>query len=246
MQQISSLIQFLRSKSLFFVSCVIFLCVLGAFYIVDQNFRVKHISVEPQNKRSRQLHGIQNLQGEYIWTVKEQEIAEFIQTRNSYVKQVEVTKTYPDSLLLKIDYYTPLAVLQVPDGYFLLGEEAVILEKNRNQLSPDLPFITYYQNIPFANYQAGQHLNFKDIQDSLFYLKALTGMKIKINSIDIKGFHVLGLNTSDAEYLFSAEKNREQQVYQLETTIREFMISGEKIKSLDVRFDKPVLILNGQ
>ncbi|HRN71077.1 MAG TPA: FtsQ-type POTRA domain-containing protein [Candidatus Woesebacteria bacterium] len=244
MPQIPSLRPFLKNK---FLPFVLFFCMFGivfiGLYIADNTFRITHIIIEPNNKRNTDLRGIQNIKGNYIFVVKESDIIDEIKIRNAYVKTVEVTKQYPDTLTLHISYYVPLAVLKVPDGYFLLGDEAVILEKNRTEFAHKLPHITYYQNIPFAHYQAGQQLDFKDIQDSLFYLQKLSVLKQTINSIDITGFHMLGLYTSEEVYLFSAEKERDQQVYQLEAVMREFMISGRKIKSLDVRFDKPVVVL---
>lgn len=244
MQRIQSLMPFLKSKLLFFFSIFVFILILGALYFVDQRFRIKQVNLEPTNRRNAEVRGVQTLRGELIWFIDEEETAKFIKDRNAYLKDVQVFKEYPDTLNFKVSYYSPLAVLHVPDGYFLLGDEAVILEKSRTPVSSSLPTITYYQNIPFSNYQAGQKLNFKDIQDSLFYLQKLAGLKETIISIDITGFHMLGLYTSEEEYIFSSEKEREQQAYQLEATIREFMINGRKIKSLDVRFDKPVVVLD--
>lgn len=243
MPQISSLTQFLKTKVFIFLAFLVFILILGSLYIADKEFRIRNVTLEPENKRNANVRGIQTLKGEFIWFVDEEETATFIKSRNEYIKEVVVTKQYPDSLKLRINYYSPLAVLKVADGYFLLGDEAVILEKSREPISSSLPQITYYQNIPFANNQVGQQLNFQDLKDSLFYLQKLAAMKTSINSIDIKGFHMLGLYTSNQEYIFTAEKERDQQIYQLEATIREFMISGRKINSLDVRFDKPVVVL---
>lgn len=242
MQRIQSLIPFLKSKfAPFFLFIVVFSTVFAGLYFLDTTFRVKHIILEPQNKRNESLRGVEDLKEEYLFFLDEQEVISKVKNSNAYVKNVEVTKQYPDTLSLQISYYIPLAILTVPDGYFLLGDEGVILEKSRKQFTQKLPLITYYQNVPFAHYQAGQQLNFADIKDSLYYLQTLSSLKQTINSIDIKGFHMLGLYTSDEVYIFSAEKDRDQQVYQLEAVMREFMISGKKIESLDVRFDRPVV-----
>src|SRR5690606_2689729 len=141
-----------------------------------------------------------------------------------------ITKQYPNTLLTKVEYFKPLAILHTQEGYFLLSEEAVILEKSREEISKSLPVITYYQDIPFALYQAGQQLNFKEIQDSIYFLQKLGSMRMPVISIDIQGFHMLGLYTSDEVFFFSSEKDRKQQEYQLEATIKEFSISGRKIK----------------
>jgi hypothetical protein len=212
-------------------------------YYADSHFRITEVEIQPENKKNEEIRGIQSLKGDYIWALNDQETSEFIKNRNANIKDVSITKQYPNKLSLKISYYTPLAVIKVPDGYFMLGDEAVILEKSREPINPSLPQISYYQNISFANYQAGDSLDFQDIKDALFYMQRLANLKIRINSIDIKGFNMLGLYTKDMTYMFSAEKERELQAYQLEATIREFMINGRKIKSLDVRFDKPVVVL---
>lgn len=242
--QTPSLIQFLQSKVLLFVSMGVFIVILGSLYYADGHFRITEVAIQPASKNNQNIRGIQSLKGDYIWLLDEQETASFIKSRNANIKEVKVTKQFPNKIILTISYYIPLAVIKVPDGYFMLGDEAVILEKSREPINSSLPQISYYQNISFANYQAGQDLNFDDIKDALFYMQRLANLKIKINSIDIKGFNMLGLYTKDMTYMFSAEKERELQAYQLEATIKEFRISGRKIKSLDVRFDKPVVTLD--
>ncbi len=173
----------------------------------------------------------------------EDEVVDMLKKSNSYVKSVAVKKNYPDELELHIEYYSPLAILNVKDGFFLLSDDGIILEKSREEFKDKKqPHITYYQNISLSSYQAGQQILFKDIQDSIYFLKKLKSLKIEVNSIDIAGFHMLGLYTSAEEkYYFSSDKEREKQTYQLETSVRYFKVNGKKYKTLDLRFDKPVV-----
>ncbi len=235
--------QWFRNKTPLIFSLLIFIVILGALFYVDSRFRVKDIVIQGQGGKKTEINGLHALEGKRIFFLKEHEEEELIKTRNSYIKNVSITKEYPEKLFLKVEYYKPLATLQTNDGYFLLSDEAEILEKSREPIGTSLPVITYYQTISFANYQAGQQLNFKEIQDSIFFLQKLAALRITVNSIDIQGFHMLGLYTTDEKFFFSSEKDRQQQEYQLEATIREFSINGNKVSSLDVRFDKPVVVM---
>jgi hypothetical protein len=162
---------------------------------------------------------------------------------NPYVKAVKIEKEYPSSLHLKVTYYSPLALLKVKDGFFLLSDEAHILAKSREEIQgKKLPLMNYYQNIPFSTYQAGQQILFKDIQDSMYFLQNMKELKPEVISIDIAGFYMLGLYTRTGEkYFFSSDKEREKQLYQLEQTVHYFKVNGKKYKTLDLRFDKPVV-----
>ncbi len=215
---------------------------LAGLYYGDSVLRVHNIILQG-TKKGEEISGLKALEGERMWLLNEDEAASFIKIRNTYIKNITITKQYPNTLLTKVEYFKPLAILHTQEGYFLLSEEAVILEKSREEISKSLPVITYYQDIPFSLYQAGQQLNFKEIQDSIYFLQKLGSMRMPVISIDIQGFHMLGLYTSDEVFFFSSEKDRKQQEYQLEATIKEFGISGRKIKTLDVRFDKPVVRL---
>ena len=53
---------------------------------------------------------------------------------------------------------------------------------------------------------------------------------------------MLGLYTIDnKQFLFSAEKDKEIQIYQVEEICKEFKIKGKEFQIIDVRFDKPVV-----
>ena len=68
-------------------------------------------------------------------------------------------------------------------------------------------------------------------------------MGITINSIDIDGFHMLGLYGSDIAYIFAVEKDRKLQAYQLEQVVKKLKLEGTEYTKIDFRFDKPILTL---
>ena len=55
---------------------------------------------------------------------------------------------------------------------------------------------------------------------------------------------MVAFNLDKKKIIFSLEKNRTIQAYQLETLIKQFQIEGKEFVSLDLRFDKPIIKIN--
>ncbi len=222
------------------VSISVFFIVIGILYFVDTTFRIQHVTLEA-NPGKLPVAGIPEIKGKYIFLTSEKTIADIITRTNPSIKSVIVAHQYPDTVQLSITRYEPVVYLKSQDGYFLLAEEAIILGKSSEIEKKQLPVMNYYQSVPFAEYQAGQQLPTQDIRDSIFFLKKMGDMGIRINSIDIAGFHMLGLYTEDKKYYFSSEKERNVQVYHLEQAMKRFRNEETEYKSIDVRFEKPVI-----
>ena len=61
-------------------------------------------------------------------------------------------------------------------------------------------------------------------------------------AIDIKGQDVILFNLIDnKKIIFSNNKDREAQEYQLELIIRQFKIEGKDFRKIDLRFNKPIV-----
>lgn len=241
MQKIRSLLKSLKPNIPFVVGVVIFIITTTGLIYLDSKYKIKYIKLNSATN-SIQIKGISALQNENLVVLSTKDTEELIIKNNPYVKKVTVQKEYPDTLILNVTFNKPRAYLRVKDGFYLLTDNAYILEKNREVKKPKLPVITYYQNVPFAANQAGEQILAKDIQDSLFFLNKLQSMKVPINSIDIDGIHMLGLYTENQKFFFSSEKDIKKQEYQLAAAVSEFNVSGKKFQSLDLRFDKPVVV----
>jgi hypothetical protein len=241
MQKILSLLKSLKPNIRFLIAVVIFIITTIGLLYLDSKYRIRYIKLQGTSGKI-ELKGISAFQNENLFLLSEKDTQEQIILNNPYIKTVGIAKEYPDTLTLNITLNKPRAYLQVKDGFYLLTDNAYILEKNREVKSPKLPVITYYQNVPFSINQAGQQLLAKDIQDSLFFLSKLQSMRIPIISIDIEGFHMLGLYTENQKFFFSSEKDIKRQEYQLAAAVSEFNVNGKKFQSLDLRFDKPVVV----
>lgn len=187
------------------------------------------------------LNGLRFIQKENLMLLDLKKVEKMLYERNPDIHKLTVEKIYPNTLRISsIERLKPMAYLSAGEGYFLLTEDGKIIGKVRDKKT-DFPILTYYQKFPFQSYQAGQTLSYKDITYSLFFLKKAQQMGLKINSIDIAGFHMLGLYTEDKTIFFTTEKDKNNQVFQFETIIRQFKIEGKDFTTLDLRFEKPIV-----
>ena len=67
---------------------------------------------------------------------------------------------------------------------------------------------------------------------ALKILKQMSGMGMKINTIDIDGVDMIGFSLKGKTVVFSSEKDIDAQVYQLEQIVHQFKIQGTDFRSL--------------
>jgi len=209
------------------------------FYCLNSIFIIKTIVVKDEKKDIKNLTVFKNRN---IFFISENEIKDLLLLSNPTIENLEVSKIYPDKLEIGINYYSLLGCLKVDGGYFILGENGKILDKKRDECL-NLPIITYYQKFNFSSYKSGQSLDIQDIKTSLFFLQKISEIGAYINSIDINGFDMLVFNLKDKKVYFTAGKDRDRQIYEFESIFTEFKREGRQIKSIDLRFEKPVIKL---
>jgi cell division septal protein FtsQ len=234
-----SLKQFIKFNLRYFIIALISIgAFIGMVYGYDY-YSIKEIEVfTPQP-----INGLHFVEKQNLVLLDLKKVEQILYTRNPDIDKLTLEKIYPHTLRVSsIQKLKPMAYLSAGEGYFLLNEEGKIIAKFREKKT-DFPIITYYQKFPFQNYQAGQRLSYKDISYSLIFLKKAQQLGLKINSIDIAGFHMLGLYTEDKAILFTTEKDKNNQLFQFDTIIRQFKIEGKEFKTLDLRFDKPIVTL---
>ncbi|MFA9288861.1 MAG: cell division protein FtsQ/DivIB [Weeksellaceae bacterium] len=242
MQQIESSPKFIHKLVKPLVSLGIFFAVLLVLWIVDSTYRVRNIDVTGSVK-SRAVYGLESLYGQSMLLHETETFTQHIKRANPTLSSIIVTKSYPNTLKVKLAYSRPVAALQVSNGFFLLDETGLIVEKQSSSPSAAIPPILYYQQFSASDYDLGTNISAQDIKGALFFLKKLQSLGITINSIDIDGFHMLGLYGSDIAYIFSVEKDTKLQAYQLEQVVKKLKLEGTEYTKIDFRFDKPILTL---
>lgn len=166
-----------------------------------------------------------------------------IEKENPEVTSVFVSKKLPDELQISVIYTEPMVILVANNGYLYLSDQGRVIYKTR-KVGEELPYIDYYQKIDYSSTQAGDVFNYKDLQASLNFLRHVLDLGLAVDTIDINGLNMIGFNLKGKTILFTTEKDEEIQLYELGQIVHSFKIEGKDFKSLDLRFDKPVVVLN--
>ncbi len=201
-------------------------------------FTVRSITVNGIEK----LDGLASIYGKSLLLLSESEIAENIYNRNPVVESVVIRKQYPQTLIIKVGRSVPVAYLQGADGYFALSKNSRIIEKVTTIAQQNsLPIIKYYQQLGFQSYLLGEPIKSKDIVAALQFADNLTDNNEKIIRIDITDLNMIVLVSETRKYIFTAEKDAQIQLLQLSAINKEFKLSNQEFKTLDLRFSKPIV-----
>lgn len=218
----------------------IFALTIVLAYRIDHAYRVQEMKVYGESKEFP-FKGKNQYRGMHLWRLDLREAEKYLTNANPYYRILSIGKKYPSVIEVEVSRLTQAAYLMVGDGYLLLSTEGIILEKVREIENTGIPVITFYQNVPYNSFQRGDEIGFKEVEDSLYFLGIVQDARLKVNSIAIEGFHMLGLYTDSSAFLFSSEKDIELQKYQFEQSLRQLSVEGIAFETLDLRFDKPII-----
>ena len=208
-------------------------------FFANRSLSVKNIEVISDRKFL--LANQSSLINRSLIFVNREEISNKIIQENFLLKEALVEIVWPSTLKVTVSFYNPIASLIVNQGYFNLSSDGRILSKIKN-ISPSLPTINYYQKLNNSSFQSGEWIEYKDIKQALFFIDKLKQLNLTPLTIDIKGQDMLLFKLADDRLIiFSNEKDKETQLYELELIIRQFKIEGKEFKKIDLRFNKPVI-----
>ncbi len=235
-------LRLLFKKSSILSNLILLLLTVGIVFAVlllgNNFFEIKTIEIRGQEKIS--LKGLDSIYKTNIFFLDERKIIPILYEFNSELTKINITKEYPQKLIIYVDVQDPIASLKTNNGFFLLGEDGRIISKVKNNLKR-LPTVNYYQQIDFSSYNSGQTISFIDLKSGLNYLSKGLALGLSINTLDIKGEDMIALKLNDKEIIFSLAKEKNSQLYQFETIIKQFKIAGRDFKKIDFRFDKPIV-----
>lgn len=220
-----------------FTLILIFSLIFFSLVFFDNYFQVKKIKIVGSKIN---IFGLNEITGRNIIFISEEKIKEILKEKNPLINSLLIEKKYPDTLVLKITLYQPIGELIVNSGYFQLAEDGKIIAKSKKE-NEKITKINFYQKLNYQSYNQGEIISFKEILDGLYFLQSLIDMNIKADSLDINGINMIVFKLENKKIIFSSEKDRELQVFQVKEIIRRFKIEGKNYKEIDLRFDKPVI-----
>ena len=230
---------YLLKKNL--VPVIFFLVLLTALLFLNDFFRIKKIEIISENKNLT-ITGLDSLRNHNLILLDESKTGLEIIEKNSFIKTVKLIKKYPNKISIEIEIDKPVAILKVDQGFLYLSDTGKIIEKRKDN-NTEFPVINYYQNFYYYQSQAGEVIDYQEIITTLGFLTTVTGLGLKVDTVDIAGVHMVAFNLKDKKIFFTLEKDPQVQEYQLATIIKQFKIEGREFSSLDLRFDKPVIKL---
>jgi hypothetical protein len=208
-----------------------------SLFLVKKIYSVSEIEV-----KGGQIKDTNVLLGKLIFFIDTDKAEKELVLKNPDVKDVVIQKVYPSKISISVRKESPVAVLIAKDGFFYLSSKGKVLLK-QTSMEDRKPLIHSFEKIYMTSYSAGDYINTLDIQYSLYFITKMKDLGIFIQSVDILGFDVLVLNEAERSYLVSIARDREIQYTQLKEIVNHFVIEGREYKSLDLRFEKPIIKL---
>ena len=216
-------------------------CLVAVVCIYIRNtLSVKEIVITSSHKKES-VRGLESYYFEFLPFVSDEELQRNLVSANPIIAKVQVSKIYPNKLLLNIQTVKPVVATKVVDEYVLLSVNGRILQKVKVKPA-GLTELIYYQKLFEEQMKIGELLGFKDLQIAIRFVDILSSFGYKVKRVDINSFYMIRLELEDSkEILVTTEKDIQKQEYQIGTILRQFKVDGTSFKRIDVRYDKPVM-----
>lgn len=239
MSQNISLMKFLNKVKFFLLFSLFCLAIYSIVFFVYQFLLIKNIQLI--SDRNFLLINKNDLINKNLFFLNKNKTAKKIVSENFLLKTATVEKNWPNSLRISVSFYEPCASMIVNSGFFNLSCDGRVLQKIKDSKT-FLPIINYYQKLNNGSFRTGDWIDYKDIKQTLFFVERLKQINLTPLTIDIKGQDMLVFNLiNNKVIIFSNNKDKEVQDYQLKLIIKKFRIQGTEFKKIDLRFDKPVI-----
>lgn len=224
-----------NSIILFCISIIVF----GFLYGANGILQIRNIAVQGY-AGSTPIRGLSSYAQKNLLLVSSKNIEKMLIEENPQIRSVSVKKLLPNSLVITIEGQSFIAVFAMNDGYAYLSEEGKIIEKSKEKRE-GLPLIRYYQKMNYATYNSGDAIGYTDILTALHFLKTISDLGLQTDTVDINGLDMLLFTVGEKKLFFTTEKSKETQNYELKQIIKQFKIEGKDFKSMDLRFEKPII-----
>ncbi len=187
------------------------------------------------------LIGLDEFSNTPLLLINESDLTKKLLLVNPTIEKILVDKQYPNTLSLRVERARAAGLLAVSKGYYVLSSGGKVISKERT-ITKKLPLITIGQKFPFESYTVGETMSNEGIVSSAYILGQFAQNNIPIDTVEIRGFDVVVCKGAGHTYVFSASKNKAEQFSDFLIVYRQFFVEGKRYSSIDVRFEKPVVV----
>lgn len=232
---------FKKFFSFFILSVLIFILYL-IISSINSLFRIKNIVIVTDKQNPTHIKGLKSLENQIIFFANESKLKNDLILENPLIERIDVKKKLPNTIILIPYFSTPIAQIEVNNGFFHLSKNGRILKKTIDKIN-FFPLITFYQKFNYQSYQAGNYLKYSEI---IYSLKAIEKIKSlgfnNIKEIKINNHNLIIFQVDNREIYLNAEKDIKQMLYELETIIKKLKQEKKDFRKLDLRFNKPIIV----
>lgn len=232
----------LTLKTLFSLLISFLLVGLLLYFLLGDFFKITQINCEKGDFSCSDQEKIliNDFQGENIFLVKTQNKIELIKKNFPKIGQVIVTKKIPHTLLIKIILRNPIASFTQDEKNWYLVDDQGYLFDTLTFKPKDLPQV--YFSASAAPISQGE-IKEPILLQSLSLIKSLKTNFVHLDKIMINNNDSWSLLLTEGTIAtISARKDINLQVDSLQFILRQSKIEGDLPLTIDLRFDKPVVI----
>lgn len=228
----------------FFLKIIIvltlFISLITGYYF-SLNFNLKKVIVKPSKpaiKLPNQLTN-QNLLFLNINQIKKEVLA-----LNPNIQTVNLTKQYPDQLLITYRISLPIIQIKTNGQYLLISKEGKIISKQENK-ERNLLMVNYYQRLRSFESRLGEIIINQDILSAVAVASEAARFNLSINNLTIKkpGQIEAKLVNEGPLIIFSTKKSIAKNWRIVHNILKSLKVKGEQPKEINLLFDKPFFIL---
>lgn len=189
------------------------------------------------------LSGLGKIEGQNLLFLDDKDLKKELLKNNFLLKDIMITKVYPDKLHLYILEKEPVAFLISSSSALLISEEGIILKKKDKKNEMNIPVIEGEKE----GYKIGDKLD-SLVTPILTLSKEINNLYIDAETIKIdKKLQEATFVTADGtQIVLSLTKSNTTLPASLQIIMSRFRIEGTKPSRIDFRFDKPIVtLING-
>ncbi len=203
---------------------IIFIGFLITRFLNSSIFEVKTVYLDASREDLPDLSIFQEKQNWLFF--EEKKITDNILKKYPDIKSVSVKKIFPNTILVKVEPRAPVAKLAIEGQTIFYDQEGktVLLKSGIN---PD--------NFPWIDCPDAKNL------PGLKFITKLLRNNIKIDQLTCKDENTYALYITGTDFILSSSAETDKSLASLQFLIKQFRIDGRQPKSVDLRFDKPVL-----
>lgn len=202
-------------------------------------FKIKKIETTKDLQHIQNLSEVTNQYlGEGYFVLDLDEMEENVRQSFRYVKEVSAQKIFPNKILLEIEEYEPDLYLEYKEVCHILSEKGVILEQNEEYeacMLKDGIKLSSQQNI-LAEEKLIYNIEIWEV------LKILEEFGWKVTEVKVDK-NILEITDGTKTVTIEISDGYETQLSRLYLVLEKANIEGVEYRSLDLRFERPVMQL---